>query len=268
MAFSPARTGILDSSSTEYQDMQRDVAGMSTAELRRHLTASLSRPHADRVVAGIVAKHGANPPLPTPPGAFVAELAGAGRRGEQPAPRWTGKIDASTLEYQRLQRDAAAMTEDEVRGEVAAALNRVHAFQVRHMQPAVVAPRHNLDGGVAADADTVAAGGALRCGICREALTVPIHSCTLRRHVFCGGCVAALGGRHRCTACVPSSNAVWRTSADVPRVAPDERWGAQPGLLVSAPDDVARRTDMAVIDSVVDPAVRDLRLEGAAAAQS
>lgn len=140
------------------------------------------------------------------------------------------------------------MSEAELMAEVAAALNRGRAASEKQRP----APTRHV------------------CSVCRQPLSCPVYSCTLRRHPYCAGCVRELGGRHRCHVCVPGTAPTQTTTVStrglrsdgLPDVmAPDASSLCISGLDDSTVSAASGKSIVAKIESFVDPAVRDLLLE-------
>ena len=181
-----------------------------------------------------------------------------------------GSLNNASLERTQLERQMVQMNADELQAEVRRALAKLTKTSPLDKLPPPHSKGHTHGEGVPLSSSL--RHEPIKCSTCAAPLSAPVMSCSLRGHPHCGACVRLLGGRHRCHTCVPLAHVVSAATTAHNRSAasmndslfPTETTLRMLSAGTGASGSVCGDTSdgaVAVIESWVDPLVRDLRLE-------
>lgn len=189
-----------------------------------------------------------------------------------PATPAIGRMDQGSVDRARLEREMARMSADELQHEIREAMRRtladgppretVRKFVEMEKANERVLRHETVDGGVS----TSDPRARTTCSVCASTLSSPIFSCSLRHHPHCLNCVVTLGGKHKCTKCVPTASYASTSTAHSRGV-----FESSDALAPMSPLNTTAREPQnepaASIESYVDPTRRDLRREARIAAR-
>lgn len=149
-----------------------------------------------------------------------------------------GSTRAGTKDYRDVEYELANMSPDELRSMATAMVKRkLGQERPAELQVNILAPR-------GATKAAAASYTCCACGVPFRERTVPIVSCTERRHLFCQPCALRVStDKHPCPACIAVSERPTGLKS------------------IDGDDGISHTMPVRVITSMVDGGVRDLKAE-------